>query len=155
VAQQLVELGRRPHRAHRLREAQRAARLRLGDRPDLRAEPRRLPRRRAQLGPGRGPLHQPCDRRRGVVGGGVGCGLRLHGRAALSGRGGHHHRLRAPVLGHRHVRRRSVVGPGAHLQERRDQRAVPVAHHLTAPARATPCGVPVRPRQRTGMWPAG
>jgi hypothetical protein len=56
------------------------------------------------------------------------------GTTALSQRGCHHCQLRPAVLGHQHLRRRCVVGPRADLQERGDERAVPVADHRAAPA---------------------
>ncbi|CAG7617371.1 hypothetical protein SBRY_120015 [Actinacidiphila bryophytorum] len=132
LAVELVELrGRGRHRGG-LRAADRRHPLHLDRRPHLPGEQGDLPRRRPQLRPDRGRLRQPRHRRRRVVGAGLDRRLRPHARQPVPARGGDHRLLRQRALGHLHLRRRGVVGPRAHVQERGDQRAVGAADRRAA-----------------------
>ena len=152
VAVELVEQRRRGHHADGLDGAHRPHRPPLGRGPHVRGQPRHVPGRCEEQRPDRGQLHQPRDRRRRVVGGRLDPRVRPHRRAQVSRHGGHDRHVRARLLGHRPVRRRSVVGPRAHVQECGHQRALHPARGRAAqpPARATRCGWPGRAPAGTG-----
>ena len=125
VAVELVELRGRRHHGDGLDEAHRAHRLPLDRRPHLRGQQGRRSRPGVKSSDAdRGPLHQPRHRRLRMVGARLDRGVRPDRRCEVPDEAVTIANYVNGFWDTGALRRRRVVGPRAHVQERGHQRPV-------------------------------